>query len=370
MSNLTFRSSRIRYYGPHDCVNCGRSITKMADAFGGSSFNYPKGPIYPNTEWHSHVCDPADVSKLAGSGAATEVRRVWPTAESFKCGTKGWVITANSSFDLENLTVLSPNQTYYDTPWAAWTGAKNRQVSGRLPWKLDRTTAEQGVLSEDLMRLPECPPDGQPPQAIPLTVGSKVRFNPSTGNDTAPIYTIKGYEQYGDSQLFYDLLEVSGLYVRNSLVPVLSPPQDVDRPLGIEVYSVGTQVQFIKDEQKKVFTVDALSADTESYFVLYRLKGRGDCVPDYMLQLALTEKEQTVEGTPTEAAPATMKTLAVNAWVRLICKGVTLDAVDDVHCITEIVLTVAGYMYRLRDTPGLFLREDMELVPEPVPATK
>lgn len=60
---LTFRNSKIVYYGPHACDNCGRMICKMGYEFGGSSFNYPNGPIYPNTEWHPHVCDPRDVAR-------------------------------------------------------------------------------------------------------------------------------------------------------------------------------------------------------------------------------------------------------------------------------------------------------------------
>lgn len=58
---LNFRSARIIYYGPHPCENCGAMIAKMGREFGGNSFNYPEGPIYPNTEWHPHVCDPKDV---------------------------------------------------------------------------------------------------------------------------------------------------------------------------------------------------------------------------------------------------------------------------------------------------------------------
>lgn len=58
MSSLTFRSSRIVYYGPHACENCGVMICKMGREFGGNAFTYPEGPIYPNTEWHPHVCDP------------------------------------------------------------------------------------------------------------------------------------------------------------------------------------------------------------------------------------------------------------------------------------------------------------------------
>ncbi len=58
MNHLTFRSSRIIYYGPHACQNCGATICKMGQEFGGNAFTYPQGPIYPNTEWHPHVCDP------------------------------------------------------------------------------------------------------------------------------------------------------------------------------------------------------------------------------------------------------------------------------------------------------------------------
>ena len=61
--HLTFRSSRIIYYGPHKCANCGVLICKMGHQFGGNAFTYPDGPIYPNTEWHPHVCDPRRVAE-------------------------------------------------------------------------------------------------------------------------------------------------------------------------------------------------------------------------------------------------------------------------------------------------------------------
>ena len=63
MQNLTFRSSRIIYYGPHACENCGLMICKMGREFGGNAFTYPTEPIYPNTEWHPHVCDPKRVAQ-------------------------------------------------------------------------------------------------------------------------------------------------------------------------------------------------------------------------------------------------------------------------------------------------------------------
>lgn len=70
MTNLTFRSSRIIYYGPHACEHCGESICRMGHEFGGNAFTYPSGLIYPNTEWHPHVCDPKRVAALPGDGRA------------------------------------------------------------------------------------------------------------------------------------------------------------------------------------------------------------------------------------------------------------------------------------------------------------
>lgn len=60
---LTFRSSRIIYYGPHACGNCGVTICKMGHEWGGNAFTYPEGHVYPNTEWHPHVCDPKMVER-------------------------------------------------------------------------------------------------------------------------------------------------------------------------------------------------------------------------------------------------------------------------------------------------------------------
>ena len=66
---LTFRNSKIIYYGPHECGTCGAMICKMGTEFGGNAFTYPEGPIYPNTEWHPHVCDPG---RVAAQGAGTQ----------------------------------------------------------------------------------------------------------------------------------------------------------------------------------------------------------------------------------------------------------------------------------------------------------
>ncbi len=62
MAHITFRSSKIVYYGPHGCENCGATICKAGFEWGGTAFTYPEGPIYPNTEWFPHICDPRDVA--------------------------------------------------------------------------------------------------------------------------------------------------------------------------------------------------------------------------------------------------------------------------------------------------------------------
>lgn len=65
MAPISFRNSKIVYYGPHSCENCGVQIAKMGREWGGNAFTYPEGPIYPNTEWHPHVCDPRNVTAHA-----------------------------------------------------------------------------------------------------------------------------------------------------------------------------------------------------------------------------------------------------------------------------------------------------------------
>jgi hypothetical protein len=56
MQKLTFRSTKIVYYGPFACQGCGATIVRMGQEHGGNAFDQPDGPIYPNTEWHVHVC--------------------------------------------------------------------------------------------------------------------------------------------------------------------------------------------------------------------------------------------------------------------------------------------------------------------------
>jgi len=44
------------YYGPYPCTNCRQPICKLAEEQGGETFDYPQGPIYPNTNWTIHTC--------------------------------------------------------------------------------------------------------------------------------------------------------------------------------------------------------------------------------------------------------------------------------------------------------------------------
>jgi len=53
---IEVRSPKIIYYGPHRCEECGVMICRVAREQGGDSFDYPDGPIYPNTQWKEHQC--------------------------------------------------------------------------------------------------------------------------------------------------------------------------------------------------------------------------------------------------------------------------------------------------------------------------
>lgn len=91
---LTFRNSRIVYYGPHACDNCGVLVARMGHEFGGNRFTYPSGPIYPNTEWHPHVCDPSEVCRHAellgpAHGSSPEEKRSAPDMPKCSCALFG-----------------------------------------------------------------------------------------------------------------------------------------------------------------------------------------------------------------------------------------------------------------------------------------
>lgn len=63
--------STLVYYGPHECGRCGRLIVKAAFEQGGAEFDYPRhDPIYPNTRWTPHACDPADIAARPQPGGA------------------------------------------------------------------------------------------------------------------------------------------------------------------------------------------------------------------------------------------------------------------------------------------------------------
>jgi hypothetical protein len=47
------------YYGPHPCERCGGMICKVSIDQGGKEYDYPAGPIYPNTKWVEHKCPAA-----------------------------------------------------------------------------------------------------------------------------------------------------------------------------------------------------------------------------------------------------------------------------------------------------------------------
>ena len=147
MAPLTFRNSRIIYYGPHTCENCGISIAKMGTEWGGTAFTYPTGPIYPNTEWHPHVCDPFEVRNKLGREARARVLTQWPDAHPLKIKEIGFVILgyADDRTDEDSWkfpVAISHNCSFYDTELAAWLGADERNCKGNPTWNPSRFSGE------------------------------------------------------------------------------------------------------------------------------------------------------------------------------------------------------------------------------------
>ena len=161
MAPISFRNSKIAYYGPHSCENCGVMIAKMGREWGGTAFTYPQGPIYPNTEWHPHVCDPALVEKQLGSAAEQRVMVDWPNANAYKVGQMGWVILGerlHSDVQGGKYLVISTNHTFYDTPESAWQGVNYREDNRFPTWHIDLSKyGVESKFADDLERLPQCP---------------------------------------------------------------------------------------------------------------------------------------------------------------------------------------------------------------------
>ena len=139
MSNKSpsFRSSRIVYYGPHPCENCGVLIVKMGQEFGGNAFTNPTVMIYPNPEWHVHFCDPVDVHVRKGKEAREYIRAIFtrPIATRLSLG---WIIVAKGPDKnvpaLSNSAVISAHQTFATTEWGAWQSAHERYIAGWPTW--------------------------------------------------------------------------------------------------------------------------------------------------------------------------------------------------------------------------------------------
>jgi hypothetical protein len=145
MAPLTFRNSKIVYYGPHPCENCSVLVAKMGPEWGGTAFTYPSGPVYPNTEWHPHVCDPFEVRNKQGLEAREEVLKKWPDAHTLKISELGFIILGytddHRDLDSWNFPVaISHNCSFYDTELAAWRGAWERELKRHPTWNPHRFT--------------------------------------------------------------------------------------------------------------------------------------------------------------------------------------------------------------------------------------
>jgi len=162
MSPISWRNSKITFYGPHSCENCGATICRMGREWGGNAFTYPQEPIYPNTEWSVHVCDPDFVAKRASMDAAAKVCRQFPQAHAHRVGQLGFVILGEDipeGVSGGQYLVVSANQTFYDTMEEAWDSALERIEKGWPSWHIDLSRYnENSTFGDDLERLPECPP--------------------------------------------------------------------------------------------------------------------------------------------------------------------------------------------------------------------
>lgn len=160
MSPMTFRNSKIIYYGPHTCENCGVMIVRMGTEWGGTAFTNPEGPIYPNTEWHPHVCDPKLVQERRGMAASSRVTEDFPNANAVMVGQLGFIVLGErlrSDVQGDKYLVVSPCSSWFDTENEAWIGALDRIQRGLPTWQID--LSKYGVhsrFSDDLSRLPEC----------------------------------------------------------------------------------------------------------------------------------------------------------------------------------------------------------------------
>ncbi len=163
MTPISFRSSRITYYGPYSCENCGIQIVRMGSEWGGTAFTNPTGPIYPNSEWAPHVCDPDFVKQRASLAAANRVAANYPNAHAHKVGKMGFVILGEDippNVAGGQYLVVSANQTFYDTMEAAWAGALERMENGWPSWHIYLSKYnENSTLGDDLEQLPQCPPE-------------------------------------------------------------------------------------------------------------------------------------------------------------------------------------------------------------------
>jgi hypothetical protein len=102
----------------------------MGTEFGGNAFTAPTPPIYPNTEWHIHVCDPAlaemhpKAANPKASLAKSKVEASFPGAIAYQFE-PGWVIVDNSpSANSCNSGYGRPlTDEYFDSIEQAWEAA-------------------------------------------------------------------------------------------------------------------------------------------------------------------------------------------------------------------------------------------------------
>lgn len=96
------------FYGPHDCFSCGRKICKASNQEGGESFDYPDGPVYPNTQWNRHNCIPQAVKRPLPRKSGNRSEPEWPGAQWTPKGWSSASVTYGCGNGAETIHLIHP----------------------------------------------------------------------------------------------------------------------------------------------------------------------------------------------------------------------------------------------------------------------
>jgi hypothetical protein len=110
------------FYGPHDCFSCGRKICKASNQEGGESFDYPEGPIYPNTQWNRHNCIPQAVKPPLPRKSGNTREPEWSSVSVTHGGGGVWANTIHLIHPLDFAELISAWPRIIPNVFVDWKG--------------------------------------------------------------------------------------------------------------------------------------------------------------------------------------------------------------------------------------------------------